>query len=97
LAKTNTKKLGGWCESPKTVLFTLGEFSHTNAADLAPYACDALGPFEGIYETDGTGLLQAQWLHQVKDPHCGLHLGRDQGGLMGCDYKKGKCKAFRVE
>ncbi len=30
----------------------------------------------------------------MKDADDRLNFGRDQRGLMGCNYKKGKCKTF---
>ena len=56
------------------LLVAFGEFPDTDAPNFAPRSCDTFGPFQNVYETYGTCLLQCERLCQTENADRRLYL-----------------------
>jgi hypothetical protein len=82
----------GTREDAKVILIALGNFLDAVSANFPPYPCDTFCPFQDIYETNGTLLLQGERVLETKDGDCRLHPRGDGWRLVGHEDEERGCK-----
>jgi hypothetical protein len=60
--RTLLSEILGKRKEAEVLLIILGDFPDSESAYFAPRSCDAFGPFQNVYETNGARPLQGEWL-----------------------------------